>query len=394
MDLEKLICKRTAEMKPSGIRRFFDIANEMEGVVSLDIGEPDFKTPYAIRRAAIDNLQRGNTRYTANSGLIELRKAISDYMRERFSLEYDPSHEIMVTVGGSEGIDLAARAFIEEGDEVLIPEPSYVAYAPIVSLTFGVPVPIPLKEENDFRLTAEELEAAITPKTKMLILPFPNNPTGSVMRREHLEAIAEVLRRHDNIVVVSDEIYAELTYNGRHVSIAELPDMWERTVIIGGFSKAFSMTGWRLGYLCAPPAALAQMLKIHQYALMCSPTTSQWGGVEALRNCVESITAMRDEYNLRRRFVVDEFNRMGLHTFEPEGAFYVFPCIKSTGLTSEEFCEKLLYSKKIAVVPGDAFGESGEGFIRVSYCYSVNHLTAAVNGIASFLDDLKNGRIE
>ena len=306
MDLEKLICKRTAEMKPSGIRRFFDIANEMEGVVSLGVGEPDFKTPYAIRRAAIDNLQRGNTRYTANSGLMELRKAISDYMRERFTLEYDPTHEIMVTVGGSEGIDLAVRAFIEEGDEVLIPEPSYVAYAPIVSLTFGVPVPIPLKEENNFRLTAEELEAAITPKTKMLMLPFPNNPTGSIMRREHLEAIAEVLRRHDNIVVVSDEIYAELTYNGRHVSIAELPDMWERTIIIGGFSKAFSMTGWRLGYLCAPPAALSQMLKIHQYALMCSPTTSQWGGVEALRNCIDSITAMRDEYNLRRRFVVDE----------------------------------------------------------------------------------------
>ncbi|HIT80198.1 MAG TPA: aminotransferase class I/II-fold pyridoxal phosphate-dependent enzyme [Candidatus Faecivivens stercorigallinarum] len=394
MDLEKLICKRTAEMKPSGIRRFFDIANEMEGVVSLGVGEPDFKTPYAIRRAAIDNLQRGNTRYTANSGLMELRKAISDYMRERFTLEYDPTHEIMVTVGGSEGIDLAVRAFIEEGDEVLIPEPSYVAYAPIVSLTFGVPVPIPLKEENNFRLTAEELEAAITPKTKMLMLPFPNNPTGSIMRREHLEAIAEVLRRHDNIVVVSDEIYAELTYNGRHVSIAELPDMWERTIIIGGFSKAFSMTGWRLGYLCAPPAALSQMLKIHQYALMCSPTTSQWGGVEALRNCIDSITAMRDEYNLRRRFVVDEFNRMGLHTFEPEGAFYVFPCIKSTGLTSEKFCEKLLYSKKIAVVPGDAFGASGEGFIRVSYCYSVNHLTAAVKGISEFLDDLRNGRIE
>ena len=394
MDIANLICKRTAEMKPSGIRRFFDIANEMEGVISLGVGEPDFKTPYAIRKAAIDNLQKGNTRYTANSGLAQLREEIAKYMESRFSLSYDPHDEIMVTVGGSEGIDLSMRAFIEPGDEVLIPEPSYVAYAPIVSLTFGVPVPIPLKEGDNFRLTAEALEAAITPKTKLLIMPFPNNPTGSIMRREHLEAVAEVLRKHENIVVVSDEIYAELTYNGRHVSIAEIPGMKERTIIIGGFSKEFSMTGWRLGYLCAPKAALKQMLKIHQYALMCSPTTSQWGGVEALRNCLESIGKMRDEYNMRRRFVVDEFNAMGLHTFEPEGAFYVFPCIQSTGLSSEEFCEKLLYSKKIAVVPGDAFGESGEGFIRVSYCYSVNHLTAAVEGIREFLDDLKAGRIK
>ncbi len=390
MNMEKLICKRTAEMKPSGIRRFFDIANEMEGVISLGVGEPDFKTPYAIRKAGIDNLQRGNTRYTANSGLAELRAAISRYMSRQFRLEYDPKEEILVTVGGSEGIDLCMRAFLEPGDEVLIPEPSYVAYAPIVSLTFGVPVPIPLKEENNFRLTGPELEAAITPKTKVLVLPFPNNPTGGIMRREHLEEIAEVLRRHEDIVVLSDEIYAELTYNGRHVSIAELPDMKERTIIVNGFSKAFSMTGWRLGWLCAPAPALKQMLKIHQYALMCSPTTSQWGGIEALDHCVESIDAMREDYNLRRRFVVDEFNNMGLHTFEPEGAFYVFPCIKSTGMTSEEFCEKLLYAKKVAVVPGDAFGDSGEGYIRVSYCYSVNHLTQAVQRIAEFLEELRN----
>ena len=394
MNIENLICKRTAEMKPSGIRRFFDIANEMEGVVSLGVGGPDFKTPYAIRKAAIDNLQRGNTRYTANSGLAELRRSISRYMSRQFHLDYDPEDEIMVTVGGSEGIDLCVRAFIEPGDEVLIPEPSYVAYAPIVSLTYGVPVPIPLKEENNFRLMPEELEAAITPRTKILVLPFPNNPTGSIMRRENLEAIAQVLRKHENIVVLSDEIYAELTYNGRHVSIAEIPDMKERTIIVNGFSKAFSMTGWRLGFLCAPQPALKQMLKIHQYALMCSPTTSQWGGVEALDHCVESIAAMRDDYNFRRRFVVDEFNSMGLHTFEPEGAFYVFPCIKSTGMTSEEFCEKLLYAKKVAVVPGDAFGASGEGYIRVSYCYSVNHLTQAVRGISEFLDDLRAGRIE
>ena len=274
----------------------------------------------------------------------------------------------------------------------MIPEPSYVAYAPIVQLTFGVPVPIPLKEENNFRLTPEELEAAITPRTKLLVLPFPNNPTGGVMRRKHLEAIAAVLRRHPDIVILSDEIYAELTYNGRHVSIAEIDGMKERTVIVGGFSKAFSMTGWRLGYLCGPAPAIKQMLKIHQYALMCSPTTSQWAGVEAMEHCLPTVEAMREEYNLRRRFIVDAFNQMGLHTFEPEGAFYVFPCIKSTGLSSEEFCERLLYEKKIAVVPGDAFGASGEGYIRVSYCYSVNHLTQAAKGIAEFLEDLKKER--
>ena len=389
MGIERLIAKRTAELKPSGIRRFFDIANEMEGVVSLGVGEPDFKTPYAIRRAAIDNLQRGNTRYTANSGLAELRRSIAKYMENRFNLSYHPEDEIFVTVGGSEGIDLCVRAFVEPGDEVLIPEPSYVAYAPIVTLTYGVPVPVPLKEENKFRLTAAELEAAITPKTKLLVLPFPNNPTGSIMRREDLEAVAGVLRRHPDIVVLSDEIYAELTYNGRHVSIAEIDGMKDRTVIVGGFSKAFSMTGWRLGYLCGPAAAMKQMLKIHQYALMCAPTTAQWAAVEAMEHCLSTVEAMREEYNLRRRFIVDAFNRMGLHTFEPEGAFYVFPCIKSTGLTSEEFCERLLYEKKIAVVPGDAFGASGEGYIRVSYCYSVNHLTQAAKGIAAFLEILK-----
>lgn len=388
MDIEKLIAKRTAELKPSGIRRFFDIANEMEGVISLGVGEPDFKTPYAIRKAAIDNLQRGNTRYTANSGLLELRKSIAKYMENRFNLSYHPEDEIFVTVGGSEGIDLCVRAFVEPGDEVLIPEPSYVAYAPIVQLTFGIPVPIPLKEENNFRLTPEELEAAITPRTKLLVLPFPNNPTGGVMRREHLEAIAAVLRRHPDIIILSDEIYAELTYNGRHTSIAELPGMKERTIVVNGFSKTFAMTGWRLGYAVGPAPAIKQMTKIHQYAIMCAPTTSQYAAIEALDHCEENICQMREEYDRRRRFVVDAFNKMGLHTFEPEGAFYVFPCIKSTGMSSEEFCEKLLYGKKVAVVPGNAFGDSGEGFIRVSYSYSVQHLTTALGRIKEFLDEL------
>lgn len=388
MDMEKLIARRTAGLKPSGIRRFFGIANEMENVISLGVGEPDFKTPYAVRRAAMDNLQRGKTAYSANAGLMPLRKSIAAYMSRSFSLDYDPKSEIIVTVGGSEGIDLCIRAFVDPGDEVLVPEPSFVAYAPIVTLACGVPVPIPTLQKDDFRLTAAQLEAAITPKTKVLVLPFPNNPTGAVMRREHLEEIAEVLRRHD-IVVLSDEIYAELTYNGRHVSIAEIDGMKERTIIVNGFSKSFAMTGWRLGFLTGPAPAIKQMLKIHQYALMCAPTTSQYAAIEALDHCEENIAQMRAEYNLRRRFVVDAFNRLGLSTFEPEGAFYIFPCIKSTGLSSEEFCEKLLYSQRVAVVPGNAFGDSGEGFVRVSYSYSVNHLTEAVRRIGCFLEELK-----
>ncbi|MBQ4050835.1 MAG: aminotransferase class I/II-fold pyridoxal phosphate-dependent enzyme [Oscillospiraceae bacterium] len=388
MNIENLISDRAASLKPSGIRRFFDIASEMDNVISLGVGEPDFKTPYAVRRAAMDTLQRGKTAYSANAGLMQLRKSISAYMDRSFSLEYDPQSEVIVTVGGSEGIDLCVRAFINPGDEVLIPEPSFVAYAPMVTLACGVPVPLETLAEDEFRLTPERLEAAITPKTKLLVLPYPNNPTGAVMRREHLEAIADVLKKHD-IVVLSDEIYAELTYNGRHISIAEIDGMKERTVIVNGFSKSFAMTGWRLGFLCGPAAAMRQMLKIHQYALMCAPTTAQYAAIEALDNCEENIAQMRDEYNLRRRFIVDAFNRLGLDTFEPEGAFYVFPCIKSTGLSSEEFCEQLLYSKRVAVVPGNAFGQSGEGFVRVSYSYSVNHLTEAVRRIGEFLAERK-----
>ena len=388
MDLEKMLSDRTVSLKPSGIRRFFDIANEMEGVIALGVGEPDFKTPYSVRQAAIQNLQHGQTRYTANAGLSELRRAISDYLKRKFDLAYDKKDEILVTVGGSEAIDLAIRAFLNPGDEVLIPEPCFVCYDPIVSLTSGAPVSIQTREEDEFRLTPEQLEAAITPKTKMLVLPYPNNPTGAVMRREHLEAIAEVIRRHD-IIVLSDEIYAELTYNGRHVSIASLPGMKERTIVVNGFSKTFAMTGWRLGYAAGPAAAIKQMTKLHQYAIMCAPTTAQYAAIVALDHCEENIRQMREEYNTRRRFVVDAFNKMGLHTFEPEGAFYVFPCIKSTGLGSEEFCERLLYEKKVAVVPGNAFGDSGEGFIRVSYSYSVQHLSAALRRIAEFLQELK-----
>ena len=388
MNLENILSQRAVSLKPSGIRRFFDLANQMQGVISLGIGEPDFKTPYAIRRAAIENLEDGKTGYTANAGLIELRRAISDYLARKFGLSYDKNTEILVTVGGSEAIDLAVRAFINPGEEVLVPEPSFVCYSPIVTLASGVPVPIPTREEDEFRLTPEQLEAAITPRTKMLILPYPNNPTGAVMRREHLEAISQVLRRH-NIVVLSDEIYAELTYNGRHESIAELPGMWERTIIVNGFSKAFAMTGWRLGYAAGPAVAVKQMLKIHQFAIMCAPTTAQQAAVEAMDHCEESICQMREEYNSRRRLVVDGFNRMGLHTFEPEGAFYVFPCIRGTGLSSEEFCQQLLNEKKVAVVPGNAFGDSGEGFVRVSYSYSVKHLKTALRKIQDFLNELK-----
>ena len=388
MDLQNMLSDRTVSLKPSGIRRFFDIANEMEGVIALGVGEPDFKTPYSVRQAAIQNLQHGQTRYTANAGLSELRRAISDYLKRKFDLAYDKKDEILVTVGGSEAIDLAIRAFLNPGDEVLIPEPCFVCYSPIVTLTSGVPVSIQTREEDEFRLTPEQLEAAVTPKTKMLVLPYPNNPTGAVMRREHLEAIAEVIRRHD-IIVLSDEIYAELTYNGRHVSIASLPGMKERTIVVNGFSKTFAMTGWRLGYAAGPAAAIKQMTKLHQYAIMCAPTTAQYAAIVALDHCEENIRQMREEYNTRRRFVVDAFNKMGLHTFEPEGAFYVFPCIKSTGLGSEEFCERLLYEKKVAVVPGNAFGDSGEGFIRVSYSYSVQHLSAALRRIAEFLQELK-----
>lgn len=388
IDIGSLLSAKVREMKPSGIRRFFDIANELDDVISLGIGEPDFKTPWAIRKAGMESLEQSKTFYTANSGLIRLREEIAAYLQRRFSLNYQPKDEILVTVGGSEAIDLGIRAFVEPGDEVLVPEPCFVAYAPIASLMGAKVVPIPTREEDCFRLTPEALRAALTEKSKLLILPFPNNPTGAVMRREHLEEIAAVIRE-TNLIVLSDEIYAELTYGSqRHVSIAEIPDMWERTILIGGFSKAYAMTGWRLGFACAPKAIASQLLKIHQYAIMCSPTTSQYAGIVAMRDCDENIQDMKEDYDMRRRFVLDGFRRLGFHCFEPQGAFYLFPSIQHTGLTSEEFCEKLLFSQRVAAVPGDAFGASGEGFIRVSYCYSIKHLEEALRRIRLFLETL------
>ncbi|MEM1486111.1 aminotransferase class I/II-fold pyridoxal phosphate-dependent enzyme [Oscillospiraceae bacterium PP1C4] len=388
MDYNKILSNRAVEIKPSGIRRFFDIASEMEDVISLGVGEPDFKTPWSIRRAGIESLEKGHTWYTANAGLAALKTEICNYLKRRFSLTYNAKNEVLVTVGGSEAIDICIRALVNFGDEVLVVEPSFVCYAPITQLTGGVVVPIPTKAEDDFRLTAAQLKAAITPKTKLLILPFPNNPTGAVMRREHLEEIAEVLRGTD-IMVLSDEIYAELTYGDeRHVSIATIEGMWERTIVVNGFSKAYAMTGWRLGYATGPSEIIKQMTKIHQFAIMCAPTTSQYAAIEALRNCDADIEAMCDEYNMRRRLLVQGFNGLGLSCFEPEGAFYVFPCIKSTGMTSNEFCEKLLKAEHVAVIPGDAFGASGEGYIRVSYSYSINHLIEALKRIEHFMKEL------
>lgn len=384
MDYTSLISKRAKEMRPSGIRRFFDIAAEMKDCISLGVGEPDFKTPWAIREAGITSLERGRTRYTSNIGLQELRKEICHYLKRRMDLNYQPE-QVMITVGGSEAIDLCIRALIEPGDEVIIPEPCYVSYQPITTLTGGVPVSVPLKAENGFRLTAQQLQQAITPRTKLLILPFPSNPTGAVMRKEHLEQLAEVLR-DTNITVLSDEIYAELTYGyQRHVSIASLPGMAERTVVINGFSKAYAMTGWRLGFACGPKPLIDIMVKIHQSCIMCAPTTSQYAAVTALRECDNEIEEMRTQYDMRRRYLVKCFNEMGLTCFEPEGAFYVFPCIRSTGMTSEDFCQQLLFGKKVAVVPGTAFGDCGEGFVRVSYAYSVEHLQEAVKRIREFL---------
>lgn len=392
MDYSMLMSQQVQNVKPSGIRKFFDIAEQMEDVISLSVGEPDFKTPWAIRHRAIETLERGMTRYSSNAGILNLREEISRYMERKFQLVYDPKDEVLVTVGGSEAIDLCVRVFVEEGDEVLIVEPSFVAYSPIVSVARGTPVSIPTKAENSFRLTAEELREKITPKTKMLVLPFPNNPTGAVMRRKHLEEIAEVLRGTD-IIVLSDEIYAELTYGDeRHVSFAEIDGMKERTVIINGFSKSFSMTGWRLGWAAGPREVLQQMTKLHQFAIMCAPSTSQYAAVEALRDCDDSVQEMTAEYNVRRRLVIDGFKSVGLPCFEPEGAFYIFPSIQSTGLSSGEFCERLLYSKKVAVVPGTAFGESGEGFIRVSYSYSKKHLLEAVKRIGEFMKELEKER--
>ena len=390
-DLSKLLNQTAVNMKPSGIRRFFDIAQQMEDVISLGVGEPDFKTPWKIRQTAIDTLQKGRTCYTANSGLKELRQEIAAYTKNTVHTDYDPDNEIIVTVGGSEAIDLTVRAIVSPGDEVLVVEPCFVCYAPIVSMAGGIPVSIETKVEDEFRLTAEQLREHITERTKLLILPFPNNPTGAVMTREDLEAVAEVLRDTD-IFVLSDEIYSELTYSGKHCSIVELEGMRERTVLVNGFSKSFAMTGWRLGWACAPHYIMQQMLKLHQYAIMSSPTTSQYAAITALRDCLPDTVKMKNEYNIRRRFVVDGFNKLGLTCFEPQGAFYVFPCIRSTGMSSEEFCEKLVHSKRVAVVPGNAFGSSGEGFVRVSYAYSVAHLREALKRIGEFLEELNGER--
>lgn len=388
MDYDKILSRRAVAIKPSGIRKFFDIAAEMDDVISLGVGEPDFKTPWNIRRAGIESLERGHTWYTANSGLMQLREAACGYLKRRFTLEYDPKKELLITVGGSEAIDIAIRALVEPGDEVLVVEPSFVCYTPITELTGGVPVPIATRAEDAFRLTPEQLKAAITPRTKLLILPFPNNPTGAVMRRAHLEAIAGVLRGTD-IMVLSDEIYAELTYGDeRHISFAEIDGMKERTILVQGFSKSYAMTGWRLGYAAGPAPVIKQMTKIHQFSIMCAPTTSQYAAVEALRNGDADIEEMRGQYDMRRRLLVDGLNRMGLDCFSPEGAFYVFPSIRSTGLSSSDFCMRLLEAERVAVVPGDAFGESGEGFVRISYSYCVNHLLEALKRIDRFLKTL------
>ena len=374
------------EIKPSGIRKFFDIVSEMKDAISLGVGEPDFDTPWHVREEGIYSLEKGRTFYTSNSGLKELRMEISNYLGRRFQLQYDYNKEIIVTVGGSEAIDLAIRAMVNPGEEVLIPMPSFVSYLPCVQLAYGVPVEINLKEENEFRLTKEELLEHITDKTKVLILPFPNNPTGAIMPRRDLEEIAKVCVEKD-IFVISDEIYAELSYYGeRHVSIAEMPGMKERTVLINGFSKAYAMTGWRLGYACAPENIAAQMLKIHQFAIMCAPTTSQYAAVEALKNGDNDVAQMTQSYNQRRRFLLNAFREMGLECFEPYGAFYVFPNIKKYGMTSEEFAEKLLAEEKVAVVPGTAFGECGEGYVRISYAYSLERLKLALDRIKNFID--------
>lgn len=388
INYDDILSEKVCSIKFSGIRKFFDIAASVKDVISLSVGEPDFKTPFAIRKEAIRTLERGKTTYTANAGMEQLRVAISDYLKMSINTEYDPKKEIIVTVGGSEAIDAAFRAVLNPGDEVIVPEPSFVCYSPLVSMADGIPVPIETKVENRFKLTAEELISKITPKTKAIVLPFPNNPTGAVMRRDDLEKIADVIR-DKNIIVISDEIYSELTYGDeKHVSIAEIDGMKERTIVINGFSKAFAMTGWRLGFAAAPAPIIAQMLKIHQYGIMSSPTVSQYAAITALRDCREDVDYMVREYDMRRKLIVNGFNEMGLTCFEPEGAFYVFPCIKSTGLTSQEFCEKLVYSKKVAVVPGDAFGECGEGFIRVSYAYSINHIVQALSRIKEFINEL------
>lgn len=389
IDYGKILNNTVTNIKPSGIRKFFDIAESMEGVISLGVGEPDFPTPWNVRAAGIRSLEKGKTRYTSNKGLDMLRKEICEYTKRKYNIEYNPINEVLVTVGGSEAIDMAIRALVNPGEEVIIPQPSYVCYEPIVRLSGGVPVIIETKAENNFKVTPDELKNALSDKTKLLILPYPCNPTGAIMEKEDLEALADILK-NTSTLVISDEIYAELTFGGkRHISFASVDEMKERTVVISGFSKTFSMTGWRLGYALGPKEILEQITKIHQYAIMCAPTVSQYAAVEALKNCDEAVEEMLEEYDSRRRLIVNGFNKLGLTCREPKGAFYAFPCIASTGMTSEEFCEKLLHSKKVALVPGTAFGLGGEGFVRASYCYSVEHITEAIKRIGEFLEEIR-----
>ena len=378
---------KVKQIKPSGIRKFFDIVSEMDDAISLGVGEPDFDTPWHIREEGIYSLEKGRTFYTSNAGLSELKIEISKYLDRRFDLKYDPSDEIMITVGGSEAIDGALRAMLDAGDEVILPQPSYVSYEPCIVLADGVPVIVELKEENDFKLTREQLEKAVTDKTKILIMPFPNNPTGAIMTKEELQPIVDFVIEHD-LFVISDEIYSELTYSGNHVSIGAFPGMKERTIVINGFSKSYAMTGWRLGYACGPQVILKQILKIHQFAIMCAPTTSQYAAIEALRHGDDDVEKMRDEYDRRRRFLLNAFEEMGIECFEPYGAFYVFPSIKKFGMTSDEFANRLLFEQKLAVVPGTAFGASGGGFVRISYAYSVEKLKAGLERIENFIKNL------
>ncbi len=394
MDNKKVLSEKTVGLKPSGIRKFFDIVSEMKDAISLGVGEPDFDTPWHIRDEGIYSLEKGRTFYTSNSGLRELREEICTYMKRTQDIDYQWDKEVFITVGGSEGIDLMFRAMINEGDEVLIPQPSYVSYEPCAVLADAVPVIINLKNENQFRLMPEELEAAITPRSKILVLPFPNNPTGGIMEKKDLEAVRDIIIKND-LYVLSDEIYGELTYTGNpHVSIASLPGMKERTVVVNGFSKAYAMTGWRLGFACGPQEIISQMVKIHQYAIMCAPTTSQYAAVEALRNGDDDVRMMRESYNERRRFVLHMLSEMGIPCFEPMGAFYVFPCIKEFGLSSEEFATRLLEEEKVAIVPGTAFGDSGEGFLRISYAYSIDNLRKALTRLSRFVTRLRENKID
>ncbi len=385
------LSKKIVQVQPSGIRKFFDVAAEMDDVISLGVGEPDFDTPWRIREEGIFSLEKGRTFYTSNAGLQELRDEICKYLERKIHVSYDPKKETMVTVGGSEAIDVALRCMLDPGDEVLIPQPSYVSYLPCTIMADGVPVIVELKNENEFKLTVEDLEEKISDRTKILVMPFPNNPTGSIMTKEDLEPIAEFVKEHD-LYVLSDEIYSELSYKGEHVSIASLPEMRERTIVINGFSKGFAMTGWRLGYCCGPELILKQMIKLHQFAIMCAPTNSQYAAVEGLRNCEDEVAEMRKSYNQRRRFLMHEFARMGLECFEPFGAFYVFPSIREFGMTSDEFAERLLMEEKVAVVPGTAFGACGEGFLRISYAYSLDDLKVALGRLGHFIERLRNER--